>query len=195
VEGTMDPVRVDFQRGYEVDRWRVIGNIFLAIPHIIILYFLQIVRNALTIVAFFTVLFTKEIPEGIFNVIVMTYRYQWRVSTFTVFMRNEYPKFEFETTAADPGTDLAFLSIERQDEYDRWKPLYKWILAIPHFIVLFFYALGAAFVVIAAWFVVLFTGKWPDSMRDYVVKVNRYATRVTAYAFLLRDEYPAFGLT
>ncbi len=190
----MDSVRVDFQRGYEVDRWRVIGNFILAIPHFVILYFLRIVRGALTIVSFFTVLFTKQIPEGLFNVIVMTNRYEWRVTTFAFFMRNEYPKFDFDTVATDPRTDFALLEIDRQAEYDRWKPLYKWFLAIPHYIVLFVFALGAVFVWIAAFFVVLFTGKWPAGMRDYMVKVARYGTRITAYVALLRDEYPPFGL-
>ena len=190
----MDSVRVDFQRAYEVDRWRVIGNWILALPHLIILYVLQIVRNALTIIAFFTVLFTKQIPEGLFNVIIMIHRYQWRVTTFVLFMRNEYPKFEFDTVAADPRNDMAFLEIDRQAEYNRWAPLYKWFLAIPHYVVLFVFAIGVFFVWIIAFFAVLFTGKWPDSMRDYVVKVVRYGTRVTAYVTLLRDEYPAFGL-
>ncbi len=190
----MDTVRLDFERGYDVDRWRVIGNWILAIPHLVILYFLRIVRGALTVVAFFTILFTKQIPDGIYSMILMTDRYQWRVTTFLLFMRNEYPKFEFDCVQPDPRTDMAVLEIDRQTEYDRWKPLYKWILAIPHYFVVMFFAIGAVFVWIAAFFAVLFTGKWPEGMRDYIVKVSRYTMRVLAYVGLLRDEYPAFGL-
>ncbi len=190
----MDSVRLDFQHGYEVDRWRVIGNMFLAIPHFVVMYLLQIVRNALTFVAFLTILFTKQIPEGIFNFIMMTNRYQWRVETYVLFMRNEYPKFEFDTAATDSRTDPAFLEIDRQDEYGRWKPLYKWFLAIPHYVVLFFLFIGAFFVMLGAFFAVLFTGTWPEGLRDYIIKLSRYGTRVAAYVGLLRDEYPAFGL-
>ncbi len=189
----MEPVRVDFERGYEVDRWRVIGNIFLAIPHLVIMYGLQIFRNVLSIVAFFMVLFTKQIPDQMFNLIVMADRYQWRVTTYALFMRNEYPPYDFTATEADPGGDPASLSIERQAEYNRWAPLYKWFLAIPHYLLLIVFAIGAFFVIIAAWFTVLFTGKWNEGMRQYVVKVARYGTKVYAYP-LLRDEYPAFGL-
>jgi hypothetical protein len=189
----MEPVRVDFERGYEVDRWRVIGNIILAIPHIIILYGLQILRNVLSLVVFFTILFTQQIPDQMFNLIVMCDRYQWRVTTYTLFMRNEYPAFDFTAAEDDPGGDTASLSIDRQEQYNRWAPLYKWFLAIPHYILLAVFLIGAWFVVVISWFVVLFTGKWNDGMRDYIIKVARYGTKVFAYP-LLRDEYPKFGL-
>jgi hypothetical protein len=192
--GRMDSVRLEFERGYEVDRWRVIGNWVLAIPHLFILYVLQSVRSVLTFISFFAVLFTKQIPEGIFNFIVMVDRYQWRVTTYTLFMRNEYPKFEFDMVAADPHSDLATFEIVRQDEYNRWAPLYKWFLAIPHYVVLVVLGIGAVFVWIAAFFVVLFTGKWSEGMRSYMIRLSRYGARVFAYVGLLRDEYPAFGL-
>jgi hypothetical protein len=109
-------------------------------------------------------------------------------------MRNEYPPFDFTMVSEDPRDDPASLSIERQEHYQRWAPLYKWLLAIPHYIVLFFLVIGAVFAIIVAWFAVLFTGKWPSGLRDYVVKLTRYYTRVAAY-IVLRDEYPAFGLS
>src|SRR3954470_5918035 len=110
-EANMDSVRLEFERRYEVDRWRVIGNMILAIPHLFILYVLQSVRSALTFIAFFAVLFTKQIPEGIFNFIVMVDRYRWRVTTYTLFMRDEYPKFEFDMAAEDPQSDLARFAV------------------------------------------------------------------------------------
>src|SRR3954471_18074449 len=177
----MDPVRVAFQRCYEFDRWRVIGNWILAVPHLFILYVLQAVRYALTVVSFFTVLFTKQIPDGIFNFIVMVDRYQWRVTTYTLFMRNEYPKFEFDMVADDPQSDLARFAVDRQPEYDRWKPLYKWFIAIPHYIVLLVLGIGGFFVWIAAFFAVLFTGRWPEGMRSYMIRLSRYGARVFAY--------------
>jgi hypothetical protein len=74
-------------------------------------------------------------------------------------------------------------------------PLVKWALAIPHYIVLFFLGIGAFFCVIAAWFAILFTGRYPRSLFDFVMGVQRWALRVVAYAFLLvTDEYPPFSL-
>lgn len=86
-------------------------------------------------------------------------------------------------------------SIDRPAEVNRWLPLIKWLLAVPHYIVLTIYAIGAMFALIAAFFVVLFTGKYPLGIRDYLVKVGRYSTRIQAYIMFLRDEYPSFALS
>ncbi len=81
-------------------------------------------------------------------------------------------------------------------DLNRWLPLVKWFLAIPHFIVLAFLAIGAFFVVIIAWFAILFTGRYPKGLFDYVVGVGRWGLRVYAYAFLLvTDRYPPFSLS
>ena len=78
---------------------------------------------------------------------------------------------------------------------NRWLPLVKWFLAIPHFIVLFFLDIAAVVVVIIAWFAILFTGRYPRGMFDFVTGVMRWSLRVTAYAFLLvTDRYPPFSL-
>ena len=81
------------------------------------------------------------------------------------------------------------------NELNRWLPLVKWFLAIPHFIVLFFLDIAAVVVVVIAWFAILFTGRYPEGMFDFVVGVMRWSLRVTAYAFLLvTDRYPPFSL-
>jgi hypothetical protein len=74
-------------------------------------------------------------------------------------------------------------------------PLVKWFLAIPHYVVLFFLHIAAFFVVIYAWFAILFTGRYPRSAFDFVVGVFRWSNRVTAYALILAtDKYPPFSL-
>ena len=81
------------------------------------------------------------------------------------------------------------------NELNRWLPLVKWFLAIPHFIVLLFLDRAAIVVVEIAWFAILFTGRYPERMFDFVVGVMRWSLRVTAYAFLLvTDRYPPFTL-
>ncbi|MGH2942877.1 MAG: DUF4389 domain-containing protein [Solirubrobacteraceae bacterium] len=78
---------------------------------------------------------------------------------------------------------------------DRWLALVKWLLAIPHYIVLAFLYVGVLFAVLASWFAILFTGRYPASLFDYVVGVGRWNVRVVAYAFaLVTDEYPPFRL-
>ena len=80
-------------------------------------------------------------------------------------------------------------------DLNRWLPLVKWFLAIPHFVVLAFLGLGAFVSVVIAWFAILFTGRYPRGLFDYVVGVGRWGLRVAAYAFLLTtDRYPPFSL-
>jgi hypothetical protein len=86
------------------------------------------------------------------------------------------------------------LDIEHQDEYSRFMPLIKWLLAIPHYLVLLVLGIGALFVVIFSFFAVLFTGRYPKGMFDYMVGVHRWALRVVAYTDLMVDPYPPFTL-
>jgi hypothetical protein len=190
----VDPVRYEFDAPERVANWRPLVQWILAIPHLIVSQVLGYVMAVLGLVSFFTVLFTKQIPPGIFNFQVMALRYQYRVNSYAYFMHEKYPPFEFATTTTDPGGEPVRVEIDRPEELHRWLPLVKWLLAIPHLIVLTVYGIGAFFVMIAAFFAVLFTGKFPLGMRDYVVKVGRYALHVQAYLYLLRDEYPSFSL-
>jgi hypothetical protein len=188
------PVRVDFDRDLRVDRWRPIANWLLGIPQLVVLYALLLVERALGFLSFFLVLFTTEIPEPILNFRAMTYRYWWRVISYVGFMRNEYPPFSFNSVTADDGIDAATYSIDPPGAMNRWAPLYKWFLAIPHYFVLFFLEIGLLFVIIIAFFAVIFTGEYPQALRDYHVGVMRWFYRVDAYVFFMTDEYPPFSL-
>lgn len=84
--------------------------------------------------------------------------------------------------------------IDRQAEYTRFLPLVKWLLAIPHYIVLILLAIGAFFAIVIAWFAVVFTRRYPRSLFDYVVGVFRWSWRVIAYVLLMTDRYPPFSL-
>jgi roadblock/LC7 domain-containing protein len=188
------PVQLTFEGSLEVARWRPLVNWLLAIPQFVVAYALQIVQRVLTVVAFFTILFTKKIPEPVFGFIVMTHRYTWRVTSYFLWMRESYPPFEFGATPDDPGTDPAMLTILPQAEYHRWLPLVKWFLAIPHYIALVFLFIGGFFVSIYGFFAVLFTGRWPEGARNFLVGTTRWSTRVLAYVGLLTDVYPPFSL-
>jgi Domain of unknown function (DUF4389) len=98
-------------------------------------------------------------------------------------------------TAVSPAADYpVHLEIERQEEYSRFMPLVKWLLAIPHYLALIVLGIGAIFVAIAAFFATLFTGQYPRGMFNYMVGVHRWGYRVAAYVFLMVDPYPPFTL-
>ena len=192
--GPSYPATYDLEAPERVANWRPLVQWLLAIPHLIIANVLGYLAGAVAVISFFTVLFTASIPEGLFNVQVMIMRYRARVNAYAMFLHEQYPPFEFATTAADPGGAPVRLTVTRPETWNRWLPLVKWLLAVPHYIVLAVLGIAAFFVGVAAFFAVLFTGRYPSGMRNFIVGVNRYATRVTAYVLLLRDEYPPFSL-
>jgi hypothetical protein len=95
----------------------------------------------------------------------------------------------------DPGQDYPLrVEAERQEEYARFLPLVKWLLAIPHYIVLALLGIGAFFVIIVSFFAVIVTGRYPESLWDFMIGVFRWQLRVYAYVFLVTDRYPPFSL-
>jgi Domain of unknown function (DUF4389) len=113
-----------------------------------------------------------------------------RVASYGLLMTDVYPSTDEEQNA---HLELPYPDV--QSDLNRWLPLVKWLLAIPHFIVLFFLYVGVFFAAIAAWFAILFTGRLPRGIFDYMAGVLRWSNRVTAYALVLTtDEYPPFRL-
>ena len=140
-------------------------------------------------------LFTERIPPVIFDMIAMTYRYQWRALSYALFLHENYPPFDFEPAAGDDGAEAhTTLNLSYPEHLSRWKPLYKWFLAIPHYLVLVVLGVGAVFAVIGGLCGVLLRGEYPEGARDFIVGVYRYGLRVQAYAGLLTDQYPPFSL-
>lgn len=189
------PAAVDLTAPLEVARWRPLVHWIMAVPHLLILWVLETLRSVLQLIAFFTVLFTKAIPQSLFDVIVMTMRYEWRVYSYLLFMRETYPPFDFGPSSEDNGSDAASLAVEYPTELRRFMPLVKWLLAIPHYFVLMLLTIGFMFALIGAFFAVLITGRYPEGIRRFGVGLARWYVRVTAYAGLLRDEYPPFSLS
>jgi roadblock/LC7 domain-containing protein len=186
------PVVVEFNRDLKVANWRPLVNWLLAIPHFIVLYGLNAIHSVLLFLSFFAVLFTKKNPFVGFQTMIL--RYQWRAITYAMFMRDEYPPFDFASDADRVASDPAVLTVAEPGEMNRWLPLIKWLLLIPHLIVLALLGIGVFVVWIIAFFAVLFTGAWPKGMRDFVVGVMRWDLRVTAYFYLMTDAYPPFSL-
>ena len=106
-------------------------------------------------------------------------------------LRDEYP-----STDEEQAVHLEIRYPDAKQDLNRWLPLVKWFLAIPHFIVLLFLLIAAMVCVVIAWFAILFSGRYPSSLFDFVVGVFRWSLRVEAYALLLTtDRYPPFALS
>jgi len=185
------PVQLDLEAPLQIARWRPLVHWILAIPHLAVLYVLS---GVLGVVAWFAILFTGTIPEGLFDFMVTVLRYQWRTYSYVGFMRESYPPFDFTASNLDTGIDPARLSIAYPEQLSRGLIFVKWLLVIPHFIALCFIGIGALFVAIAGFFAVLFTGHWPEGVRKFLVGTMRWSIRVSAYFYLMTDQYPPFSL-
>ena len=147
--------------------------------------------GALFLATLLMVLFRSAISEVVVRLRLGADPLHHPVGAYLVLLTDRYPSTVEQQSV---HLDIDYPDDVKHD-LNRWLPLVKWFLAIPHFIVLFFLAIGAFFVVIVAWFAILFTGRYPKGLFDYVVGVGRWGLRVYAYAFLLvTDRYPPFSL-
>jgi hypothetical protein len=136
------------------------------------------------------ILFRQKYPRWWFDWNLELQRFINRVSTYLVLMNDSYP-----STDEHQWVQLDYPYPDVPADLNRWLPLVKWLLAIPHYIALFFLEIAVFFVVIVAWFAILFTGRYPRGMFDFVEGVFRWHNRVAAYAFtLVTDKYPPFSL-
>lgn len=136
------------------------------------------------------ILFRQKYPRWWFDFNLELTRFSTRVFSYLALMSDRYPSTDEEQSV---HLDLDYPDVER--DLNRWLPLVKWLLAIPHYIVLVFLGVAAVAAVIIAWFTILFTGRYPRGLFGFVEGVLRWAFRVEAYAFLLvTDRYPPFSL-
>jgi Domain of unknown function (DUF4389) len=189
------PATLTFDPPEHVANWRPLVNWLLALPHYLILYGLRILSEAIAFISWFAIVFTGSLPEGLANIQMMYMRYELRTYTFSAFLREEYPPFAFGTTASDAGEDprVRVDFAPRLTERNRLTVAFRIILVIPQLIVLAVLGIAASVVLLIALFAVLFTGRWPEGMRSFVLNVYRWYLRVSTYFLLLTDEYPPFA--
>lgn len=201
--------RFDVDYPEQLDRLTSFFRIFWAIPILIILGLLhsggtlhyvdeagQAVRTSgggitagLFLATLLMLLFRQRYPRWWFDFAVELARFGARVGAYLLLLTDAYP-----STVEHQAVHLE-VDYPEAERLNRWLPLVKWLLAIPHYIVLAILGLIVALVTIIAWFAILFTGRYPRGMFDFVVGVGRWGTRVWAYAFLLvTDAYPPFSL-
>ncbi|MDH7490088.1 MAG: DUF4389 domain-containing protein [Anaerolineae bacterium] len=136
------------------------------------------------------IVFRQRYPRWWFDFSRELTRFAYRVGAYLLLLTDQYPSTEDEQAV---HLELDYPDVKR--DLNRWMPLVKWFLAIPHYIVLAFLGVGALLAAAIAWFAILITGRYPRGLFDYVVGVSRWGLRVNAYAFLLlTDQYPPFNL-
>jgi hypothetical protein len=137
------------------------------------------------------IVFRQKYPRWWYDWNLELMRFTNRIGAYLALMDDTYP-----STDERQSVSLDFPYPDAKQGLNRWLPLVKWLLAIPHYIVLFFLWLAAIVCVIIAWFAILFTGRYPRGLFDFVLGVLRWGNRVIGYAFVLvTDEYPPFRLS
>jgi hypothetical protein len=205
--GTSYPVQFDVEYPErELDRLTTAFRIFMVIPIAIVLATLGGESTAyagdhwqagatfgglVTFSPLLLILFRQKYPRWWFDWNLELLRFQNRVGAYLALLNDQYP-----STDEHQSVRLELPYPDAKQDLNRWLPLVKWLLAIPHYIVLAFLWLAALFVIVFAWFAILFTGRYPRGLFEFVVGVGRWTNRVTAYAFVLvTDQYPPFRLS
>jgi hypothetical protein len=207
------PLRLEGELDSRLSRWLWLVKWVLVIPHVIVLVFLWLAFVVLWLVALVAILFTGRYPRAIFDFNVGVLRWTWRVAfySYSALGTDRYPPF----TLADVPDYPARLHVEYPRSLSRGLALVKWwLLALPHYLIVSVFAGGAwagwnaasddsawtsgggliGLLVFIAGVVLLFTGRYPKPILDFVMGMNRWVYRVVAYAALMTDAYPPFRL-
>ncbi len=189
-----------------LNRLTTFFRIFVAVPIVIILFLVAggnlnlhgmsawnwqyAAGGILFLATLFMILFRQKYPRWWFDWNVALIKFSTRVSTYLGLLTDVYPSTDEEQSV---HIEIPYPDVPK--DLNRWLPLVKWFLAIPHYIILFFLGIAAFVCVVIAWFAILFTTRYPRGLFDFVVGVYRWSLRVAAYAFLLTtDRYPLFSL-
>ena len=205
------PARLEVDYPEQHDRVTTLFRVFLFIPIAIVSGVLtagatqtvyersgEVVRHTsggitvgLFVATTLMIVFRQRYPRWWFDFALEMTRFGTRVCAYLALLTDQYP-----STVEEQNVHIQLDYPEVVRDLNRGLPLVKWLLAIPHFVVLVVLFVGAVFAVIIAWFAILFTGRYPRGLFDYVVGVGRWGLRVQAYATLLvTDRYPPFSLT
>ena len=181
-------LKYDVEYPGELSRWLIFVKWLLIIPQLFVLMFLIVAQWIITSIAWFVILITGSYSEGLWAFSLRVMRWQANVTVYSSLMRDEYPPFSGNEPY--PVTfELAY-----PQHVSRLMIFIKWLLAIPHFVVLYFLAIVASIVHFVAFFAILFTKRYPASLFNFMVGFQRWTYRVQVYYMLMTDDYPPFTL-
>jgi hypothetical protein len=200
------PVTLSIDYPEESDRLKTFFRLILALPILLILVLLtsysyegpegaekveRIYSIGIVFVpALLMILFRRKYPKWWFDWNLELTRFSLRVHSYLLLLRDEYP-----STDSEQAVHLEIPYPDAQKDLNRWMPLVKWLLVLPHVIILAFLLAAVVLCTILTWFIILLTGNYPRGIFDFVVGTMRWSIRVYAYAFLLTtDKYPPFSL-
>jgi hypothetical protein len=204
------PARLDIDYPEELDRLTTFFRLIWALPIVIVLSLLTATGNetvvtetgekvresgggivgGLFLATMLMIVFRQRYPRWWFDFALELNRFSTRVGSYLGLLTDSYPSVEESQSV---HLEIDYPDVEQ--DLNRFLPLVKWLLAIPHYVVLVVLVVGAIIAIVIAWFAILFTGRYPRGLFDYVVGVGRWGLRVQAYATLLvTDRYPPFNL-
>jgi hypothetical protein len=187
------PVRLEFDYpDRPLNRWSTAFRLFTALPSLILVALIAGGQNSglLTVPTAAMIAVRRKYPRWWFDWHLELARFEARAFGYLLLLDDQTP-----STEAEQNVHLEFDLPKVEHDLHRWLPLVKWLLAIPHYLVLLPLLVGVIFATVAAWFAILFTGRYPRRLFDYVTGVLRWCTRVQGYAFyLVTDRYPPMRL-
>jgi hypothetical protein len=184
------PVTFEVEYPEKLSRWLIFVKWLLAFPHWLILGVFGYLVELTTFISWFAILFTGRYPKALFDLAVVYLRWSARATAYVALLRDDYPPFG----GGSPEYPVRF-NVEYPEKLSRLLIFVKWLLAIPHLVILALLGVVGFVVYVIAWFAILFTGRFPRSLFDFLVGIGRWSVRVNAYIYLLRDDYPPFSLS
>lgn len=183
------PVRFDVQYPSGERRFMILVRWLLVIPHLIVLAFVEFLYTLVGLLTAFVILFTGRMPDRAYRVLCGYLRWDYNATAYILF-HNRYPPFNWN----EDEYGLVAFEVDRQEQYNRWLPFVKWLLAVPHHLILLALSIAGLFVYLYVLAAVLVTGVYPRGAFEFLVGVGRWTARVNAYVGLLTDRYPPFSL-
>jgi hypothetical protein len=189
------PATFELNADTKIANWRPLVHWLLGIPHLFLAYLLGQIGQILAFVSWLVIVFTGRLPEALATFQCLVIRYTTRAYSYALWLREPYPPFDFTASPEDPGGDPVVVTIvPALEDRNRLTVGLRLIWMIPAMLFGFVLMIAACAVTFVSFFAVLFTGRYPAGMHSFMIRVGRYFVRLSAYGYLLVDDYPPFEL-